>query len=159
MKVRRLFGWAAIIIFAAAGAIVILVHNSSIQQWTLHRLEIYCKKPAESNSPHNISISIHNKLQATLDGVAYVENGTSVRASRVAIDLPWKDFTSVVKEITSLEVDNLEIKLNSAEALVPSPSGEPTPFPKIRFDRLVVRNGSLDYRNQSLQFQIPAILD
>jgi outer membrane protein assembly factor BamA/autotransporter translocation and assembly factor TamB len=155
MRVRRLFGWAGIAIVAASGALVILVHNSAFQQWSLRRLENIAKAGGIEFSAQHIYFDPY-KLQATLDGVVYVENGTSMRASRVSIDLPWNVFTSAVKEITSLEVDNLEIKLNSSETLVPSPSGKPTPLPKFRFDRLVVRNGSLDYRNQSMQFQIPA---
>src|SRR3954463_9649017 len=155
MRVGRVFRWAGIIVVAAAGALVILLHNSSFQQWSLRRLENIARAGGIEFSAQHVYFDPY-KLRATLDGVAYVEDGTSMRASRVSIDLPWNVFTSAVKEITSLEVDNLEIKMNSAAPVVPAPSGEPTPLPKIRVDRLVVRNGSLDYRNQSMQFQIPA---
>jgi len=154
VKVRRLFGWVAIVIVAASGALVILVHNNSFQQWTLHRLESLARAAGIQFSAQHMYFDPY-KLQATLDGFVYEEDGTSLHASRVSIDLPWNIFTSAVKEITNLEVDNLEIKVNSADS-VPAPSGEPTPLPKIRFDRLVVRNGSLDYKNQTMQFQIPA---
>jgi hypothetical protein len=147
MRIRRLFGWVGIVVVAALGVTVILLHNNAVQQWSLRRLENIARAQGINFSAQHIYLDPY-KLQATLDGVVYVENGTSLRASRVTIHLPWSVFTSAVKEITSLEIDNLEIKLNSAETLVPSPSGKPTPLPRFRFDRLIVRNGSLDYRNQ-----------
>src|SRR4051812_36055443 len=155
MRVGRLFLWVGIIVVAASGALFIFIHSSSFQQWSLRRLENIARAGGIEFSAQHLYFDPY-KLQATLDGVVYVEDGTSLRASRLSIDLPWNVFTSTVKEITSLEVDNLEIKMNSAAPAVPAPSGEPTPLPKIRVDRLVVRNGSLDYRNQSMQFQIPA---
>jgi hypothetical protein len=155
MKVRRLIAWAGIIILTLLGTTWILLHNDSIQQWSLHRLEQFAKLRGIQFGAQHVQFDPYS-LQATLDGVTYSENGVSLRASRMAIDLPWSVLTSSIKEITNLEVDNLDIKVNSPEPLVPEPSGEPTPLPKIRIDRLVVRNGSLDYRNQSMQFQIPS---
>ena len=105
-----------IVIIALAGGLVIYVHNSSFQQWTLHRLENLARAGGIQFSAQHLFFDPYT-LQATLDGVVYVDDGTSLRASRVMIDLPWNIFTSAVKEITNLEVDNLEIKMNSAESL------------------------------------------
>ena len=109
MKIWRLLEWVGIVVVAASGAVVILLHNSAVQQWSLRRLENIARAQGINFSAQHIDFDPY-KLQATLDGVVYVENGTSLRASRVTIHLPWNVFTSAVKEITSLEIDNLEIK-------------------------------------------------
>ena len=154
-KIRRFIGWLGIVLVTVLGTTWILIHNNSVQQWTLHRVEQFAKLRGIQFGAQHIHFDPY-LLQATLDGVVYSDNGVTLRATRLAIDLPWSVLTSSVKEITNLEVDNLDIKVNSPEPLVPEPSGKPTPLPKFRVDQLVVRNGSLDYRNQSMQFQIPS---
>src|SRR5205085_3369999 len=76
-------------------------------------------------------------------------------AARVVFDLPWNIFTSATKVINDLEIDTLAVEISSP-APVPEPSGEPTPLPKIRLDRLVVRGGSLHYANASTNLRIPS---
>ena len=122
MKVRRLLRWAGIAIVALSGTLVFLIHNDSFQQWILRRLEYAARAGGMEFSAKHIHFDPY-RLQATLDGVAYTKNEVSLHASRVTIDLPWNVLTSSVKEITNLELDNLEIKVDSPEPLVPAPSG------------------------------------
>src|SRR6186713_811030 len=154
MKASRIIRWTAVAFVVLIVAIAILINNSSFQQWTLHRLEQVVSIGGVQFSARHIQYDPY-RLKATLDDVVYAAAGMSLRATRVRFDLPWNVFSSATKEITNLEVDNLEIKLTSPETAVPEPTGEPTPLPKLRFDRLLVRHGSLAYRNQSMQFQIP----
>jgi hypothetical protein len=91
MSPRCLDGWESP--RAASGAIVILLHNSSFQHGACDDWKI-------SQTGRNRFLTIYfdpYKLQATLDGVVYVEKGDEPARISRRIDLPWNVFTSAVK--------------------------------------------------------------
>jgi len=155
MKLKRVLFWFGAATLFAAASLLVLIQIDSLQQWTLRRVEKLAASAGISFSAQHIHFDLF-RLRAVLDNVAYADKEMNLRAGHVNVDLPWNIFTSSIKVITDLEVENLQIGITSSEPVLPEPSGKPTPLPKIRFDRLVVRKGSLDYRNQSMQFRIPA---
>ena len=134
---------------------LILLETSAFQQWLLQRASNFASAAGIEFSAKKLDLNLWN-LQATLEGISYDDKkGTRVVANRLAIDVPWNAFSSDVYVINSLEADGLAISIGSDEPIVPEPSGKPTQFPRVRFDRLIVRDGSFVYSNQNSRVEIP----
>ncbi len=151
--VRRFLLWtgATLLLIFVLG--LFLIQNSSFQQWGLRRISNIARAAGIEFSADRLQFDAYH-LKAVLDSVRYKGSGLELQADRMEIDLPWNILTAPTKVVTNLELDHLRIRIDSTGP-VPEPSGKPTTLPKIRFERFIVRQGSLEYTSSATSIRIP----
>src|SRR5262245_8506223 len=135
------------------GGALIVVQTSLFQQWLLRRIVERAGVAGCPISAERLEVDIW-RLRASLDGIAYNDGkNTNVRVAHLFVDIPWDAFRGDVIRITRLEVDGVSLDLHAAE---PAPSQASSGIPRIVFDALAIRNGSLTYSDSSTTVRIPS---
>jgi outer membrane protein assembly factor BamA/autotransporter translocation and assembly factor TamB len=101
-----------------------------------------------------------SELKASLDGLVYDQEGRRIEIAHLNIDLPWDALRGEGLRITALEADGVAVNIQSSEP--PSEStakgaAPPSTPPRIRIDRLAIRNASVSYSSAATTVKIPSV--
>src|SRR5262249_53076908 len=97
------------------------------------------------------------RLQASLEQINLDDGKTvSAHADRVFVALPWNALRGDVVKIKRLDLEGLAITLHAANAAAAQESKRKLEIPRIAFDSLAIRNGSLTYSDPSTAVNIPS---
>jgi outer membrane protein assembly factor BamA/autotransporter translocation and assembly factor TamB len=133
----------------------VLIQTASFQQWLLRRIQGFATTANFPFKADKLRLNIF-EMQAALDGFVYDKDGTRVRVNHVTIDMPWNGLFGDSIVVNSVSADGVSVSIQSAEPVVPEPSGETKSSPKLQIGRLAIHNVDLTYSNQNMLVRIPS---
>src|SRR5262245_2896851 len=151
---------------AFIGLSLLLITSSPFQQWLLRKAESYAADAGFPFTAERLQVDFTH-LRASLDRINYDQGGQHIRVERLAIDLPWSALRSDDLHLTSVEADGVVVNIQVTDTSAPSekpetpskaaPSVAGTKLPRIRIDRLAIRNTSLTYTTPEMTVKAPSL--
>ena len=146
---------------ALIGLSLLLLTSSPFQQWLLRKAERYAAEAGFPFTARRLHLEL-TRLRASIDGIAYDQNGQRIRVDHLLIDVPWRTLRGKDLRITNLEADGVAIDIQSTEVSEASGSSttatpQTTKPLNVQVDHLAIRNASLTYSTPKAVVKIPSL--